>query len=91
MRGALTAAGVAVAVGDLWLVVICWKSRSILAGFLAATGIPIVLWTVVGDPAQTHREAVLVITAIALVVAFALYGLGQSIQRLLDREPDDER
>jgi hypothetical protein len=90
VRGALTAAGVAVAVGDLWLVVICWKSRSILAGFLAATGIPIVLWAVVADPAQT-REAVLVIAAIALVVAFALYGLGQSIQRLLDREPDDER
>jgi hypothetical protein len=90
VRGALTAAGVAVAVGDLWLVVICWKSRSILAGFLAATGIPIVLWVVVADPAQTHREAVLVIAAIALVIAFALYGLGQSIQRLLDREPDDE-
>jgi hypothetical protein len=45
----------------------------------------------VGGPAQTHREAVLVIAAITLVVAFALYGLGQSIQRLLDREPDDER
>jgi hypothetical protein len=91
VRGALTAAGVTVAVGDLWPAVICWKSRSILAGFLAATGIPIVFWAVVGDPAQPHREAVLVIAAITLVVAFALYGLGQLIQRLLARESDDER
>lgn len=90
MRGALTAAGLAVAVGDLWLVAICWKTRSVLAGFLGATGIPIVLLALVGGPARNHRDAVLLIATIALIVAIALYCLGQAIQRLLDREPDDE-
>jgi hypothetical protein len=89
MRGALTAAGLAVAVGDLWLVVICWRSRSVLAGFLGATGIPIVLFALAG-PAREHRDAAVLIAAITLVVGIGLYGLGQSIQRLLDREPDDE-
>jgi hypothetical protein len=89
MRGALTAAGLAVAVGDLWLVVICWRSRSVLAGFLGATGIPIVLFALAG-PAREHRDAAVLIAAITLVVGIGLYGLGQSMQRLLDREPDDE-
>jgi hypothetical protein len=89
MRAALTAAGLAVAVGDLWLVVICWRSRSVLAGFLGATGIPIVLFAVAG-PARDHREAAVLIAAITLLVGIGLYGLGQSIQRLLEREPDDE-
>jgi hypothetical protein len=90
MRGALTAAGLAVAVGDLWLVVICWNSRSVLAGFLGATGIPIVLLAVVAGLAENHREVVLLVAAIMLVVGIGLYGVGQSIQRLLDREPDDD-
>ena len=89
MRGALTAAGLAVAVGDLWLVVICWRGRSVLAGFLGATGILIVIFAVAG-PARDHRDAAVLTAAITLVVGIGLYRLGQSIQRLLDRDPDDE-
>jgi multisubunit Na+/H+ antiporter MnhE subunit len=90
MRTALTAAALAVVIGHLWLVVTSWKSRSVLAGFLGAMGIPVVLFAVVAGPARNFRVAVVLIAAIMLVVGSALYGLGQSIQRLLDRDPADD-
>jgi hypothetical protein len=90
MRAALTAAGLAIALGDLWLVVSCWRSRSVLPGFLGAAGIVIVLFAVVAGPARIHHEAAVLIAAITLVAGIALLGLGQSIQLMLDREPDDE-
>jgi len=89
MRTALTAAALAVAVGDLWLVVTCWKTRSVLAGFLAATGAAIVLLAVVAGAAGNYRAAALAIAAIMLATGVALYRLGQLMERLLDREPDD--
>ena len=90
MGAALTAAGLAIAVSDLWLVVTCWRSRSVLPGFLVAAGTLIVLLAAVAGPARHHREAALLIAAIALIVGIALYCLGQSVQRLLDSEPEDE-
>ena len=72
MRAVLTAAGLAVALGDLWLVVSCWRSRSVLAGFPGAAGILIVLFAVVAGPARSHRQAALLIAAITLVVGVAL-------------------
>ena len=90
MGAALTAAGLAIAVGGLWLVVSCWRSRSVLPGFLAATGTLIVVLAAVAGPARNHRGAALLIAAITLTVGIALDWLGQSIQRLLDREPEDD-
>jgi hypothetical protein len=90
MRAALTAAGLAVVVGDLWLVMISWRSRSVLAGLLGAAGIPIVLVVILVGPARDHREAAVLIAAIMLAVGTGLYGLGRSMQRLLDREPDED-
>lgn len=89
MRAALTAAGLAVAVGDLWLVVFCWIRRSVLPGLMGAAGIPVVLFAVVIDPTRDSDAAVLVIAGIMLVIAVALYGLARSLQQLLDRDPDD--
>jgi len=59
MRTALTAAALAVAIGHLWLVVTSWRSRSVLAGFLGAAGIPIALFAVVVGPARNFRAPVL--------------------------------
>jgi hypothetical protein len=74
LPAALTAVGVAIAAGDLWLVLTCWKRRSVLAGLLGAISM---------------TTAVFAIAAIALVIATALYGVGQALQRLLDEEPED--
>ena len=89
MRATLTAAGFAVALGDLWLVLLCWMRRSVLAGLVGATGIPVVLFAIIDDPTRASHEAALVIAGIMLVIATALYGLGRWLQQLLDREPDD--
>ena len=63
----------------------------VLAGVtLGATGFLIVFLAAFAAPARNHRDAVLLIAATTLAVGLALDGLGQSIQRLLDREPDDE-
>lgn len=90
MRAALTAAGLVVVIGDLWLVVICWKSRSIIAGFLGGTGIPIVLFAIVDGPTRGSHEAVVLIAGIMLVIGTALFSLGHLLAQLLDREPDDD-
>ena len=89
MRTVLTVAALAVAVGDLSLVVLCWMRRSVLAGLLGAAGIPVVLFAIVDDPARHSHESALLIAGIMLAIAAALYGLGQALQQLLDREPDD--
>jgi hypothetical protein len=90
VRSILTLAAVAVAAGDLWLVVIAWKRRSVLAGLLGAIGVPVVVFSVLQDPTHAaHEEALVVIAAIMLVIGIALYGIGQAVQRLLDTEPDE--
>ena len=91
MGAAFTAAGLAIAAGDLWLLVSCWRSRNVLAGLLGATGLLIVLLAAVAAPARRHRDAALLIAAITLAIGVSLYGLGRSVQRLLDHEPDDDR
>ena len=78
----LTAAGLSVAIGDLWLVVFCWMRRSVLAGLLGAVGIPVVLFAISTVRPATPDEAVLLIAGIMLVIATALYGLGHWLQQL---------
>jgi len=89
VRGALTIAGGVIAAGDVWLVVISWKRRSVLGGFLGAVGIPTVLASVLTDPTQGIHEDALLIAAIMAAIGFVLYALGQALQRLLDDHPDD--
>jgi peptidoglycan/LPS O-acetylase OafA/YrhL len=89
LPAALTAAGVAIAAGDLWLVLICWKRRSVLGGLLGAISMAIVAFAIFSGPSHGRGKDALAIAAIALVIATALYGLGQALQRLLDEEPED--
>ncbi len=90
LQAALPAAGLAVAVGVLWLVVISWKSRSVLVGILGAAGIPILLFAVAGRPTRDSHGAALLIAGIMLVIGTALFRVGHSLQQVLGREPDDE-
>ena len=71
----LTAASVAVASGDLCLVVVCWKRRSVLGGVLAAVGVSLVLLAIGAGPARVRGEQALAVAAILLVIGTALYGL----------------
>jgi hypothetical protein len=89
VRVILTVAAVTIAAGDVWLGVISWRRRSVLAGLLGVVGIPVIALSVVGDPARTRQLGTLVVAAIMLTLGVALYGIGQLVQRLLDSEPED--
>jgi hypothetical protein len=89
LTAALTAAGVAIAAGDVWVVLICWKRRSVLGGLLGAISMAIAVFAVVSGPSHGRGKDALAIAAIALLIATALYGLGQALQRLLDEDPED--
>jgi hypothetical protein len=89
MTGALAASGAAVAAGDVVLLAISWRSRTVLGGLLGAVGIPIVAFALVSGPSGDSVAAV-VIALVLLVVGSALYGVGQAFERLLDADPEDE-
>lgn len=85
MAATLTAAGLAVALGCAVLVVVCWRSRTVLGGVLGVIRIPLAL---AGATHAAGGQAVL-IAAMALVLGGDLFGLGRALERLLDAEPED--
>jgi hypothetical protein len=89
MTGALAAGGAAIAVGDLWLIAICWKRRAVLGGVLGAVGIPLVVFAIASRPTLDRGAGALAIALILLVIGVALYGLGQALERLLDEGPEE--
>jgi hypothetical protein len=46
MTGTLIVVGASIAVGDLWLIGICWRHRVVLAALLGAAGIPLVVFAI---------------------------------------------
>lgn len=82
---ALFAAGsAAIAVGDLWLVVVCWKRRAVLGGVAGVAGIPLVALAIASGLSGSASEGALVVALALLIVGVGLYVLGQDFERLLD-------
>jgi hypothetical protein len=75
--------------GDAALVLICWRTRSVLAGALGFIGIPLVGFALLSGATRESSEQALLIAAIALVLGVALFALGRALGRLLDAEPED--
>lgn len=90
MTAAVTAAGVVVAVGDLSLVIISWRSQTALAGVLGATGVPVVALAIARGARGQVSEYAIVLAAVLLGIGIVLYALGQALQRMLEDGPDDE-
>src|ERR1700740_1553681 len=89
MRGALAAGGAAIAVGDLWLIAICWRRRAVLGGVLGAAGIAFVVFAIASTPTVETGKGTLAIALALLVIGAVLYGLGQAVERLLEERPDE--
>jgi hypothetical protein len=87
MTAALAAVGVLVALADLALVVACWKSSSVLGGLLASAGIPLIALALIRGVGRGAGRDIIVIAAVMLLLAAALYALGQLPSRLLGDEP----
>jgi hypothetical protein len=85
---ALIAAGVLITLGDLALVVTCWRSRTVLGGVLGVAGIPLVVFAAVSGFDRRASKCALLGASIALALGTALYGLGHVFERLLDEEPE---
>jgi hypothetical protein len=83
------AIGIAIAVGDVALVVICWKTRTVLGGLLGPISISLVVLAIVSGPARGESDYPLVGAGLALAIGMALYGIGHTVQRLLDDEPGE--
>ena len=89
MTGALAAGAVAIAVGDLWLIAICWRRRAVLGGVLGAVGIPLVVFAIASGPTSDPGKGTLATALALLIIGIALYSLGQALERLLDEGPDE--
>jgi hypothetical protein len=84
----LIAAGVLIALGDVCLVVTCWRNQVVLGGLLGAAGIPLVVLAATSGFDDSASKYALLGAGIALVIGTALYGLGHALERLLDEEPE---
>jgi hypothetical protein len=85
----LLAIGLAIAVADTWLVVICWKTRTVLGGLLGVISLCLVVFAIASGPARGMSGYPLVGAGVALFIGAALYGIGHALERLLDDEPGE--
>ena len=90
MTGALVTGGAAIAVGDVGLVAMCWRRQAVLGGVLGALGIPLVAFALASGPTVDPGEGTLAIALALLIIGVGLYCLGQTFERLLEEQPDEE-
>jgi hypothetical protein len=90
MTAVFIAGAVAITVGDLWLVGVCWRQRAVLGGLLGAAGIPLVVFAFASGRGGSGARGALVIALLLLGVGAGLYGLGQRFERLLEEPRDRE-
>jgi hypothetical protein len=85
----LTVVGVAIAAGNLALLAVCWRSRTVLGGLLAAIGVALVGLAIASGPGRGAGGVALLSAGVALVIGTVLFAIGQAVQRLLDDEPEE--
>ena len=75
MDQAVLAAGVAIALGNLSLLVICWKRRAALGGLLGAVGVALVAFALARGPTRGAGELAVLAAVGSLLLGSALYAL----------------
>jgi len=86
VAGWVTAGGLAVAGADVWLGVICWRSRTVLGGLMAAVSIGLVAFALAFGPS----DGAVAIAVVFLAVGTVLYAMGQLLERLLNDDAGKE-
>jgi hypothetical protein len=85
----VVAAGVVIALGNLSLLLICWKRRTALAGLLGAVGVALGVPAIARFPSRGTGWLALLAAVGTLLFGSVLYALGQLFERLLDDGRDD--
>jgi ABC-type thiamin/hydroxymethylpyrimidine transport system permease subunit len=85
----LTLTAVVVAGADLVLLVLSWKSRSVLPGMLAASGIVATTLAITGGLSPRSGEYATILAGIALGIGAILYALGRALWRVLEDDDDE--
>lgn len=75
-------------VGSLWLAIICWKRRPILAGLAGLAGIPLIIFAVTDGLTEGMDVAALVIALIFVIEGATVLRFGQVFERLLGDGPE---
>jgi hypothetical protein len=78
----------AVGTAALALIVVCWKSRTVLGGVLGAVAIALVVVALTMKPTGGARGSWLGVALAVLLIGVVLYVLGRFADRLLDEDPD---
>jgi hypothetical protein len=86
---ALTIAGSLVALGDLALVVICWRRRAVLGGVLGTAGFVLAVLGLVRGAPHLYSDYPLLLAGVMLGIGTVIYLIGQVLERLLEDAPDD--
>ena len=89
VSGALLLAAAGVVVAEGWLLVACWRRRSVLGGVCALTGMPLIAFALASGLTGEPGRGALIISVVVLSIGIVLLGLGQTVQRLLDKEPEE--
>jgi hypothetical protein len=88
-RAAVILVALVVGLGDAALVLVSWRSRSVLPGVLGISGVAAIAFAVARSLSRGGSAYAIVIAGLALVIGLVLYGLGQAFERILDDDPDD--
>jgi hypothetical protein len=86
----LVAEAALIGAAGLWLVVVCWATRTVLGGLLGAVGIGLAAFAAAVGPKGSYGKAALIFALVVLIVGVVLYRLGQAFERLLDDGPEDD-
>ena len=86
----LVAEAALIGAAGLWLVVVCWRTRTALGALLGAIAIALAAFAAASGPRGSYGEAALIVALVVVIVGVVLYRLGQAFERLLDDGPEDD-
>ncbi len=75
--------------GNLWLLSIGWRHRSVLPALCAAAGAALAVNAIASGASTAAGHDQLAGAVASLLIGFVLDGLGQSIWKLLNYEPEE--
>lgn len=87
MTAVTVAAAAVLGAAQLRLLVLSWRVRSVLPLLCAIVGVALAGFALVSAPVGHRADVEFALALIVLVIGTILYGIGQTLWRLLDDKP----